>query len=174
MTRLNIVLALMLVCQAGANAQKQVYEPSHVTPAGEELVLAFISSTWCVGNRAPGLHEAIEEAKLTMADRASVEGIRFRAVGVALDWPTADGIAYLNEFGEFDELVVGSNWFNLGVEELIWEDEETSASIPQVIIFRREVKASPTPSFGQREVLKRVTGGDAIVAWIEAGLNLDQ
>lgn len=172
MSRLLSVAVLLTAVPALAMAQVPTYEPSHDTPSGEELVLAFVSSTWCVGNRAPGLHEAIEQAKLEMSDRASVEGIDFRALGVALDWPADSGIAYLQEFGEFDELVVGSNWWNLGAQELIWEDDETNPQIPQVIVFRREITSSGTPSFGPRRVLKRVVGGDPIVDWVQAGAEL--
>lgn len=172
MSRLLSVAVLLAAVPAVANAQERTYEPSHDSPSGEELVLAFVSSTWCVGSRAPGLHEAIEQAKLEMSDHASVEGIDFRALGVALDWPADSGIAYLQEFGEFDELIVGSNWWNLGAQELIWEDDETNPRIPQIIIFRREITSSGAPSFGPRRVIKRVEGGDTIVDWVQAGAEL--
>ena len=172
MSRLFSAAVLLAVLPTLVSAQEPEYEPRHDNPSGEELVLAFVSSTWCVGNRAPGLHEAIEQAKLTMSQRAVVEGIDFRAIGVSLDWPADSGIAYLKEFGEFDEMVVGSNWWNMGAQALIWEDEQTNPSIPQVIIFRREI--STTPSFGPRHVLKRVEGGDTIVDWVQTGAKLSE
>ena len=117
MMRFVFVLTLLLVLPPVVNAQEPEYEPSYANPAGEEVVLAFVSSSWCAGNRAPGLHEAIERAKLTFEDRAKSEEVGFRAVAVGLDWSTADGIAYFREFGEFDELIGVSNWFNIGVQE---------------------------------------------------------
>jgi hypothetical protein len=172
MARWISLLILVAVLPTVAQAQQREYEPSNDIRADEELVLVFVSSSTCVGARATGLHEAIRQAKLTISDRASIEGVDFRAVGVALDWPTADGVAYLSEFGKFDELTVGSNWFNLAAETMIWGDDGTDPTIPQLIVFRREIATAPTPSFGKRKVLKRVEGSDSIVEWVRAGVAL--
>lgn len=70
MARLIPLMAVLLICPT-LLAQEPAYEPSYDNPDGEEMVLVFVSSTWCAGNRAPGIHEAIEEAKLTIAGQAS-------------------------------------------------------------------------------------------------------
>jgi hypothetical protein len=147
------------------------YTPSYANPRGSELVAVYISSSRCIGNRAPGLHEAIEAAKQQLAQRARSEGRTFRAVGVALDWEPDTGLAYLREFGQFDELVVGSNWFNLGATSLVFGDSAGRPSIPQLLVYERTIDTSNPRrlAFGPSHVLYRVAGGDSIVVLVRQG-----
>jgi hypothetical protein len=113
----------------------------------------------------------VEEAKVRLAARARSEGRTFRAVGVALDWHPDTGLAYLREFGQFDEIVVGSNWFNLGATNLIWADSTSHASIPQLLLYERTVDPSNPRRLhlGQPHILDAVVGGDTIVARVARG-----
>ena len=153
------------------SAQGQRYEPTYANPRGSELVAVYISSSTCIGNRQPGLREAIEAAKLRLAQRAKAEGRTFRAIGVALDWEPDSGLAYLREFGQFDELVVGSNWFNLGATTLIFADSSGRPSIPQLLVYERTIDTSNPRRlhFGQPRVLQRIVAGDSIVALVNDG-----
>jgi len=170
------VAVLGLLLASGAQAQSdtsQKYRPAFKNLSGPEVVAVFISSTWCVGNRAPGLHEAIERAKLLLRERARGDSKGFRAVGVALDWHPDSGRAYLREFGEFDELALGSNWFGLAPETYIWADTAARAAIPQFVVYERTVQpAGRRIAFQPRRVRIRVYGGPEIVEWAQAGARI--
>jgi hypothetical protein len=167
------VLALVAVACLSAvplGAQER-YTPAFDNPRGSELVAVYISSSRCIGNRAAGLHEAIEAAKVRLAQRAKSEGRTFRAVGVSLDWAPDTGLAYLKEFGQFDELVIGSNWFNLGATNFVFGDSTGRPSIPQLLVYERTINTSNPRrlAFGAPHVLLRIVGGDSIVARVNDG-----
>jgi len=150
--------------------QAQGYQPSYDNPRGPELVAVYISASTCVGNRAPGLHEALDSLKLILQARARAAGAVFRMVGVALDWAPDSGVAYLRGFGAFDELNVGRNWFNLGAERWIWSDSSATSDIPQVVVYEQTIAMAPRRvEFSTPHVLKRVFGGDKIVEWVRGG-----
>jgi hypothetical protein len=169
--RLNVLAVSTLLLVGGAQAQVPVYTPTYANPFGSELVAVYISSSHCVGNLAPGLREAVEQAKVRLGARAKAEGRTFRAVGVALDWAPDSGLAYLRGFGQFDELVIGSNWFNVAATMLIFADSTGVPSIPQLIVYERTINVSNPRrlQFGQPRVLRRVVGGDSIVVRVKDG-----
>jgi hypothetical protein len=156
---------------AGPLEAQERYTPAFDDPRGSELLAVYVSSSWCIGNRAPGLHEAIEAAKLRLAQRAKTEGRTFRAVGIALDWAPDSALAYLREFGQFDELVLGSNWFNLGATTLIWGDSTGLPGIPQLLVYERTINTSNPRrlALGAPHVLYRIIGGDSIVVRVKDG-----
>ena len=163
-------LAITGMTLLATSVQAQGYQPSHSNPRGPELVAVYISSSTCVGNRAPGLHEALDTLKLILQARARAAGAVFRMVGVALDWAPDSGLAYLRGFGAFDELNLGRNWFNLGAERWIWSDSSATSNIPQVVIYEQTIAMAPTRvEFSTPHVVKRVYGGDKIVEWVRGG-----
>lgn len=161
----------LAMCACALPLAAQGYAPAFPNPQGTpQLVAVYISSSNCVGNRAPGLHQAIDSLKLLLQARASATGRQFRAVGVALDWSPDSGLAYLRQFGAFDELDIGRNWFGLGVERFIWADSTARPVIPQIVIYEQELSPGPGRArFGPPSVLRRVLGGDSIVTWVRAG-----
>jgi hypothetical protein len=140
------VLSITLLA-SNARAQAPHYQRKGADPHAPELVMAYISSTWCIGNRAPGLHQAVDSLKLLLAAWAQAHNMTFRAVGVAIDWAPDSGLAYLKEFGNFDELVVGSNWFNLGATAFVWADTTARPVIPQVLVVRHDVMPGKDPGY---------------------------
>jgi hypothetical protein len=167
--RTLFMLAAVLASPSIASAQAPRYVPARANPHGPELVMVYISSSTCIGNRARGLHEAIDSLKLILQARATARGMTFRAVGVALDWSADTGLSYLKEFGTFDEYAVGSNWFGLGPATLIWGDSTAAPHIPQVLIYEQSVAIGDRVGFGPRTTRARRYGGDTLVAWIRGG-----
>ena len=97
-------------------------------------------------------------------------GQQFRAIGVALDWSPSMGLSYLSQFGAFDELNVGHNWFGLGAQGLIWADTTGRPAIPQLLVYRQRVEMTGSrAAFGPRTVLRQLVGADSIVTWARSG-----
>jgi len=153
--------------------QSGQYEQAGKRASGREVVAVFISASFCLGCRDPELKSAVEEMKLALRDRGDEGGFGFRVVGVALDWDPNVGKSYLDEFGFFDEMSLGSNWFGLGPEVYIWSDTTVQPAIPQLLLYEHSVVSSTSAvRFTDRVVLKRLLGKDEIVAWLDEGAPL--
>lgn len=169
-----VLAAFVLSSAAPLCAQTQAYEPDYETPAGRELVGVFISSHTFQGEHAEGLTEAVEELKLILSERAREEGVNFRMVAVIVDWETEVSLDYLADFGVFDELVVGSNWFNVGAQHFLWADTTKKTIIPQVQVLERHVgfAGKRRVEFGEPRLLIQVPGLQQIIGWVGEGATL--
>jgi hypothetical protein len=157
---------------AKAEAARPVYEPSGSTESGDEIVLVFIGASFCNAHNLPGFPDVVESAKLRVREHAQARGMRFRAVGVALDWRPADGLAFLARFGEFDEVASGGNWINDGATKYIWRDIPGDADVPQLLVLRRSVHRGEAIRVGEDKVVKRILGAGDIEKWVAAGATL--
>jgi hypothetical protein len=94
-------------------------------------------------------------------------------IGVSMDWEPEIGWSYLRQVGAFDEVAVGSNWFGLHPEVLMFSGAAVEPSIPQIVIYERTVASGGArPTFGPRRILRALRGRDEIVAWLNAGAPL--
>jgi hypothetical protein len=68
---------------------------------------------------------------------------------------------------------LGSNWYGLQPEILMFSGGGVPPVVPQLVVFERQVTTGAgTPSFGPRKVLRTLRGRDQIVAWVRAGAPL--
>lgn len=155
-----------------ASAESGRYVPDYELKTGGETTLVLVGASFCGANRRPGFKEAVEAAKLSVRDQARAKGRQFRAVAVSLDWSTKEALAFLEGFGEFDEISVGSNWVNDGALRYIWRDFPAEPEVPQLLVLEREIEAEPAVRVRSERVVKRVSGSDAILAWVGAGARL--
>ena len=153
-------------------AARPVYEPSVSIESGDEIVLVFIGGSFCNAHNVPGFPDVVETAKLRLQRHAQQGGMQFRAIGVALDWRPADGLAFLARFGEWDEVASGSNWTNDGATKYIWRDIPGDANVPQLLVLRRSVRLGEAIRVGKEQVVKRILGTTAIQEWVSAGAAL--
>jgi hypothetical protein len=138
-------------------AQDARYRPAHATNDGEYLVAVYIGAQSCGPCHLPENIAAIERLKVTLARMSIDRGWHFRVVGVALDHDVEEGYRFLRANGEFDELVVGSNWINLGAESHIWSLSEVAAVIPQVVLYRQVIdRGDGGIAFGDRKYVSRL------------------
>ena len=148
------------------------YQPEPSLESGDEVVMVFVGASFCNAQKIAGFPDVVEAAKMALRDRARARGQRFRAVGVALDWSPAEGLAFLGRFGEFDEVASGGNWIGDAATRYVWRDIPGSADVPQVIVLQRTVDAAAAIRItGDRE-LKRIVGARAIQDWVEDGAAL--
>lgn len=141
--------------------------------ADEELVVVFIGRSTCGASRVTGLAERMRSLRDTAERRAREQGRRAVFVGVATDPVLADGLAFLEAFGRFDEVIVGRGWLNHGLLRYVREDHPGPASIPQVVVYTRTVTPAGTRmELGPETLLLRKVGVPAIRAWAEAGFPL--
>jgi hypothetical protein len=91
---------------------------------------------------------------------AEAESLRFSTAGVAVNWNAAVGVRMLEEFGPFDEVLAGKNWFNSGVE-LYLRDVRT---VPQIILLRKSYSEVAKQShLDSVTIISRHVGQPAII-----------
>lgn len=78
--------------------------------------------------------------------------------------------SHLLGFGEFDEVMTGRNWGNIGVQKYIYGDMAGVEATPQILLVTRVIDTQwGHVSFVNEEVISRRNGLTAIKAWAEEG-----
>jgi hypothetical protein len=166
----------MCVISLGAVAWRDLRSPAE-TPtraypgrelkSGKEIVLLYVGSSSCKPSLEPRFASAIKDLKAVVAKQVRSKGMVFTSIGVALDWSTDGGTAYLAGFGPFNEINVGQNWLNTSVIQWVWRDNPGPGATPMVIIYEREItmKDDAIRITGEK-VIKRIVGADDIEAWV--------
>lgn len=148
------------------------YVPDYEFRKGREIVLVLVGAQFCGAHRKPGFAQAVEDAKLRVQDQAKARGAQFRVVAVSLDWDTDEALAFLDGFGAFDEVTVGSNWLNEGARRYIWNDHPGPPVVPQLLVIERSLEIEPEVQVSGERVLKRISGTDLVMEWVKAGASL--
>lgn len=174
---LCLLSSFVLVTTPGTVAA-QTYEPQSSFPTnGVELVLIFISSSTCTGNREERLGDVVMQMKRQLGDRAEREGKTFYAVGAAVEWSVEQGIDYLlrgiapgysdKNFGMWDEVWVGRDWLNNAGIQYMWRGDGLSV-IPQLVVVERTVEMGERGiQVGHDKIVARVVGSQQIIAWFD-------
>lgn len=157
---------------AAATPAAAAYVPAYTVKQGPEVVLVFIGASFCGAHKRPGFAAAVERAKVELSRRAAAEGRQFSAVGVSLDWKPAEALAFLENFGSFDQVSLGRNWTNDSALRYVWKDHPGDPVVPQILVIERHVQTAPAIDVRDERVVKRIAGADAIAAWVEQGAPL--
>ncbi|HEX8450635.1 MAG TPA: hypothetical protein VF647_00995 [Longimicrobium sp.] len=179
MTRIHVLaLAALLsgvaspAALAGQGAAG-AYRASNTDPQGREVVAILISSSTCIANQQAGFKPAVREMMRRLGVQRDSAKLHLSITGVSTDWEPRVAVSYFEEFGEFDELVVGRNWFNSAITQHVWQTEGARSVIPQIILLERTVTQGERGLriTGER-VIGRFWGGDEIMAWAARGAPL--
>jgi len=150
---------------------ESTYLPEYLFSDGNEIALVYITSAHCFFSTSPEMPKLIEKAKLRARNEAIENGASFAAIGVVVDWNVNQGFKHLSQFGEFDEVIIGRNWFNTGARKFIYADTTVlRGSVPQLVIVSRlnEVQrndASSTYNIKEQNIIARYSGADEIEAY---------
>lgn len=133
--------------------------------AGLELVMVFLGTSTCGASRTPGLEEALDGIRTALRQEALERGISFVSLGVSADWVIADGLAFLDRFGPFDEIFVGRKNLNTGMLKFLWQDLPGPPIYPQVLVLERQVMLDPSYGVSGERARVRKAGASSIIAW---------
>lgn len=140
---------------------------------GPEVRLVFIGSARCPACRRRDLREAVAEGMALVRDSLSYYHLRGRTVGVAVDDDVQDAWNFLRGIGNFDELVVGGGWLNLGAARYIWSGSDGYATVPQILIVARIVESMTGSVRLSEEVYgSKLIGAAKIMDWVSKGAPL--
>lgn len=168
----TVFISLAFVATTAGQAQFGTRPVSLNAPV-REVAAVFISMADCCDALTRDLRGPVDSIRSILRTRALRANENFRMIGVSLDWEPEVGWNYLRQFGAFDEIAVGSNWFGLHPEILMFSGAAVDASIPQIVIYERTVTVGGAkPTFGPRRILRSLRGRDQMVAWLNAGAPL--
>lgn len=182
----EVVLALLVLALGSSSLIGQEYEPRYELPrTGSEVLLVFISTSGCIGNKAERLDDAIRGAKVALNERIEAQGQAFFTIGSAPQWSVEEGLDYLirgltpgfddKDFGPWDEVQAGRNWLNSSAVDYIWRGVRGRPAVPQIVVIERSVtRGEGGIQIGEDRLLARAIGGDGIVEWFDEGMPLEQ
>jgi hypothetical protein len=134
----------------------------------DDVILVFVGATFCGALDHEAMPAVIDEAKVRLRERALDTDRRFVAKGVALDWSVSEGLGFLRQFGEFDEVLAGRNWLNTGAARYMWTDIPGPAAVPQLLVLLRSAEVSAQGiEFGEERLLLRKLGVEEILEWAD-------
>ncbi len=149
------------------------YAPAAAQEAGEEIVLVYVGSSKCAWSNAPELPGIVRALKRDLLARARAEGRGFAAAGVARDVRAAAGLAHLEKFGAFDEVMAGRSWANAGVQKYMYGNMPGPGATPQILVVARTLDYDHGHvSISDERVLARAVGLEEITEWAAKGAPL--
>ncbi len=134
--------------------------------------MVYIGADWCKPCHKPSLKKALEKLKLTLHERAKEHNMGYSVMGIANDHPPKKGWEFIQSNGYFDEVIVGREWFNSGSIDFLINRSDSLPSVPQVIVFEREIDIGNDIKIGEKNILVRLKGNE-IEEWIENGADLN-
>lgn len=144
-------------------------EPIAAMETGEELALVYIGSSNCYWSNVEGLPFLVRDARSQLRPRARAARYHFAAVGIARDRDVDNGLRHLRKMGEFDEVMTGRGWLNIGVLKYVYEDLPGPAITPQVLVVRRWLDRDTVIGIREEDVLLRKVGFTEIETWVRQG-----
>lgn len=154
-----------------------VEEGTTPRPKAVELSLVYVGSSTCSWSRHPDLPELWHEATLDVSRQATDAQASVATVGVAIDWSIQSGLAHLSHVGDFDEVVVGRNWYGIGADRYLWSEFRGPSETPQIIVIENSRSLDPTQgvlrfSPDEQRLLGRYVGFNAIRDWVKRGAHV--
>jgi hypothetical protein len=141
-------------------------------PNGATLEAVFVGASTCAASRSSALPRDLKAALSLLRDSATAAGISFSTIGVALDWVPADGINWLKRIADFDEVIAGRNWANLGAIDYLWNDSLTVPAMPQLIVAIRTVATDSARVVASApHTVLRLLGPGSLHDWVERHSN---
>jgi hypothetical protein len=137
---------------------------------GKELAFVYFGGSGCGPCKAPGMKEAVIKAKGMIAKLAADHHLAFSTTGVAVDASIERGLDFLKNVGPFDQIVVGREWENSAVLELMAAGgSESIIGIPQIIIYERTIEHRGQQIVASKPTILERIPGTGIPLWVQYG-----
>lgn len=135
------------------------------------LVIFYFGATSCGPCNRPEVIESIKKLKTDFPEKHKEYKTKF--VMVCMDQDIEEGIAYLEKYGFWDEVSIGSHYQNELV--LNYLSKTNIPGVPHILIFKDfyEEKKS-VPVIKERQLITQILGGTQIVEWVQKGFPLEK
>lgn len=137
-------------------------------------VMVYFGSSNCQYSNDERIPKAINEIQKKLQAKSDAENMKFNSVGVSIDWDLKDGLNHLDKSGDFNEIMVGNNWFNHGSLKYFFQDSLTTPGTPQVLILKRSYSLNENGSLRtganhanlvSDSLIVRLAGVESIIGW---------
>ena len=138
--------------------------------AQQHLTIFYFGATSCGPCNRSEVVESIKEMKAKFDSVHNDYKTKF--VMVCMDENIAEGLKFIQKYGYWDEISVGSFYHNeLALTNL---NETAISGVPHILIYKESIMKTDQSVFRlkSRELVKEVLGGDKIVAWVKSGMEL--
>lgn len=141
-----------------------------VQTSGRQIAIVYVGAEGCAWSTKEGLAESVRNIRAAVNERVDAAGASVVMVGVARDFDLDTAIDHLRNTAQFDELLVGANWQNEGVQRYMGRDFPGPMSTPQIIVIERtaDLMGGSTLVSEQRLVMRKV-GYYEITRWAAQG-----
>ena len=131
---------------------------------GRYLQLMYFATSDCGFCRIDSMKQQVRTIDSTLFERAGRDSMRYSSHGVAVEWPTADGLAYLQSLAPFDEVSSGMSWLNNDAVTYLFRDHAGRPSVPSLVLVARNLAVVNGRQlvFSPDTVIWRVSGIDGI------------
>lgn len=141
----------------------------------EEIVFTYITSPACALCTQSETFENVIKLKNLLKEKADSLDLGYLALAVVISWDVDEGYNHLKNFGKFDEILIGNNWFGTGGIKYLFEEIPGRPGVPQILLTKRiynaEVDESgmiQSMSGVETEVeITRKVGTNNIEKWLE-------
>jgi len=126
-------------------SKEKEYSSSNISDfkGGDYIQLVYIGSSGC-GYCNDSLHKEIANLSNRLKEYSIISGKKFYTTGISTDVNTNQGIDFLIKAGNFDEIITGGGWYNMGANYYIWDKFQLEGYVPQILIIdlQLDVKGS--------------------------------
>jgi hypothetical protein len=134
--------------------------------SGLHLKLVLIAPT---GLPPMELAASVSAARDSLRAVAERHGLYYSTIGVSDNWSLERGGEILEAFGAFDEVIIGRNWLNTGIETFVSRLGAT-AGVPQVVVLLQHITVDSLPyRYGHAQEVLRLVGSQPIEDWAKRG-----
>lgn len=142
-----------------ANQTSSVVAADVGAETADERLLIYIGSSTCDFSNTDEIVDVVDAIRARASTSAAEVGRRFVRVGIAKDHVVSAGLNHLAKFGDFDEVMTGRNWANIGLLKYVYEGLRGIAATPQVLLVdRRLINDETGTRVDSEQVLVRASG----------------
>ena len=107
---------------------------------GEEFQAILLASPTCKVCRSTEFREIMASSLADLSERNWGAERHFSKVFVGLGHDVDEALELAESISDFDELIVGHGWLNVGAIHYLWEDLPSEAATPNLAITKRRIE----------------------------------
>jgi len=137
----------------------------------KEFGFIYVGSSKCAYSNNHQIYDAVKEIKYNLSKIAKDNKVGFHAIGLAAELNPKQGIQHLNNFGNFNEIISGSGWNNVGVFKYLQRFSQDYAT-PSILVTERIYSDSTFRYLESEKLLYSLSGQYRILQLQRNGLEL--
>tara|TARA_R100000027_G_scaffold7185_1_gene5497 strand:- start:192 stop:626 length:435 start_codon:yes stop_codon:yes gene_type:complete len=122
--------------------------------------------------------EVVKQIKSRLEKKADSLELGFMTIGISNNWVIEKGYSHLEDYGSFDEVLIGNNWFGTGTMKYIFDEFAGTPAVPSLVLTKRVYGGSNNDStfiargVEDEQLVRRMFGIDKLREWLDQGLPL--